>query len=116
MTITPEQIVARYPVFAGIPEESIQEFIDDAMDIVNEAVWGSVYPRALKCYTAHLLAVNFQHQLELGTALKTIESATQLQAKFAHNSAIDWLEQTVYGREYLHLLKAAIGSIGVDII
>lgn len=116
MTITPEQIVVRYPVFSGIPEESIQEFINDAMDIVNESVWGAVYPRALKCYTAHLLAVNFQHQLELGTTLKTIESATQLQVRFTHNTEIDWLNQTIFGREYLHLLRAAIGALGVDII
>lgn len=113
MSIVPSQIRTRYPAFDRLTDEYIQEFIDDAAIYIDPCVWGDRYDRALKVYAAHLIAINYNYQMQLGSALKGLETGDTLDPKLPQSNASEWLALTPYGLEFQQLLKESIAIVGV---
>ena len=56
--ITPTAFKARFPEFSSIDDIRIQIFIDDALLVVNETTWGTLYSIAVYYLSAHYLALS----------------------------------------------------------
>lgn len=115
MAIVPSQIRTRYPVFDALEDAYIQEFIDNAAIEIDPCVWGDRYDRALKVYTAHLIAINYSHQMQLGGALKGLETGDTLDVKLPQSNTSEWFALTPYGLEFEQLKRDSISVIGVTI-
>ncbi len=114
MPIDPSRIRARYPVFTPLTDEQIGEFIGDAGAVVSVDRFGVHHDRAIACYTAHLLLINYCVQLNLGGALKSLQDENG-RAIELYKSGDEWLNLTDYGREFIEIRDNLIGVIGINV-
>lgn len=113
-SVTPEDLIARYPEFADVYRARIRMAIDDAALEISSRVWSKLYSRGVLALAAHLLYV--------GGALgedknhgEPLQSATSMSAgglsvgltdpASAFKADEQQLARSTFGQEYLRLKK-----------
>lgn len=112
MTITPDDIKVSYPEFNGIDDDAIAALITTYQSVVRVERWGELADEGLSARVAHELAVKYAHQLQLGAAVK----ALQTQDPFQFNTKGEkYFDLTPYGKKYYQLL-GSLPHIGMMVI
>lgn len=114
MAVDVDRIRTRYPIFSPLDDEQIEEFINDALAVVPVDRFGVHADRAVCCYTAHLLLINYRVQLNLGGGMKTLQDETG-RAIELYKSGDEWLNLTDYGREFIEIRDSLIPVIGFNV-
>lgn len=119
--ITPASFIAVFAEFAAVPTASIQYYIDYATALVCEKTFGPLYNNALTLLTAHFLSLALVRtaggvaggvggQIASEGVGDVSVSFDNSQSTGGADSAMQYYNQTGYGREYLALLRRRIGS------
>ncbi len=112
---------ARFPEFEalGISDATIQVYLDDGIDHLDDTAWGDCYERAVYYWSAHNLTINQQRsQAVVGAGLSGAVGTTgpvssagadglsvsYASGKSAETSTEEWYGRTSYGQEYLALM------------
>jgi len=111
MSITVNEFKTKFPQFAAVPTDSVQESIDEAVIILNETYWGTKYDLGLMYLTAHLLTL--AQNAENGNS----GSAGQVSGKAVDGTSVNYAvpipdnsgdafySSTYYGQRYLTLRR-----------
>lgn len=99
-----------------IDDNTVLQYIDFAKTFVSERRFGPMYEKALAFYAAHLLtlksitAANGATDAALTAGAVTSEREGDLQRTYDYSSgsSSSLLSKTVYGKQYLELLKMCI--------
>lgn len=116
---TASQLATKYPAFASVPPETIDAHVADAASEAVDNTWIEAdYQPAVMAWAAHRMAM-----LGLGavdraakyarqgvTGVKSGSFSISLDAERARAAANGELESTLYGQDYLRLLKRSKGG------
>lgn len=112
--ITTANFKLKFKEFTCKTDDEIQIFLDEAVELLNEAFWDTKYDLGLYYLTAHLLALSDRMA---STSTKAIATAGPISSKsvdgvsisFAvsefQNAAAEYYRQTLYGQRYWALLR-----------
>ncbi|WGZ35137.1 DUF4054 domain-containing protein [Xylella fastidiosa] len=111
-SLTLHTFLARYPEFEPLPQDRVEQVIDDARLWLDASRWGHFYPQGLASLAAHFLwsspSLGADHSAGAKGAVVS-ERAGDLQISYAalsSGSASDaWLATSVYGQRYLALRR-----------
>ena len=103
------------PEFAEVPDETVLANIALCEDMVSKKNFGKFYERAVAFYAAHnmalanLVATDGSGGTSITAGAVTREKEGDLERQYSEGTAReDLLDKTVYGRQYLNLLKLCI--------
>ena len=99
--VVPNDIRLRYPEFAALTDQQIQDAINQATNQIQYDRWGSWLSDGIKAFVGHTLLLRYQTQLGLVDQVKSIES-DKTKATPAQIAAKHFLS-TSYGLEFLQL-------------
>lgn len=112
--ITPDDFKLRFQEFACKKNAEVQIFLDDAIIMLNDALWGTKYDLGLSYLTAHYLALSDRSASSNPKAAATsgpvsAKSVDGVSLAYAsHQAEDDWeayYSQTSYGQRYLAMMK-----------
>jgi hypothetical protein len=117
--MTPDLATFRimFEEFNPVADATVQFYLDDAIDTLDEGAWGRCYPKAALNYAAHLLDLAQQRKASATvtgggevvipqTGVLASGSEEGISFAFAQSSTPksftqEWLSQTPYGQAYL---------------
>lgn len=114
---------ALFPEFASVADVTVQLYLDDALDQLDQGAWGRCYAKAVLNYSAHELALaearkasaSNQNGSVVVPQTGKLQSGSQagisfsFEASTANKSAAgEWLAQTPYGQAYLALQRQCL--------
>jgi hypothetical protein len=116
MSVTATQFKTTKPSFAAVPDETVEAYLGLTALVVDDS-WPSAYADvATIAYTCHLLTLDGlgagPESAQFRSALQgyqTIQSGALSLTRFkdtATGTQLEWLKQTVCGRQYLQYLMA----------
>jgi len=111
-TCDPTAFKARFPEFATIDNARIQVFIDDALLVLNEVTWGSIYSLAVCYLSAHYLALGEESSSNGGGTVGNVSSKGVDGVTISYNSVnlsnVDqaYFLSTQYGQKFYSLIKS----------
>ena len=108
------------PEFKDIPDATVQANIDIYADMISRANFGKYYERAVAFYTAHNMALtnlmtssgSSSADVTGGAIVREKEGDLEKQYAEGKNSN-DLLDKTVYGKQYLNLMKVCIVPVTI---
>lgn len=107
--LTPEDLKIRYPVFAPLEDQVIQEVINEVAQEISESSWGKHFDRACRLLVAHTLVL--EDALEDGESTaspRRLSSRSLGDAAESYANPTNQLQETVYGRSYLRLSRRVL--------
>lgn len=121
--ITAEEFKTRFPEFAAFPDETVDDFITESNDFVDDTWPLSVRARAQGLYVAHSIKVTYAATNAGAGAAQSLLSAKGVQSfkiddlnvSFAQKHiqqqlSENTLETTDYGRQFIYLQKRYFGG------
>lgn len=121
-TPTAAQLAARFPAFAGVPPETIDVHIADAVAMHVDTSWKETdYPIAAMAYAAHAMALlnigdhgEVEEYAKAGvSSIKSGNFSASFDGAKVSAAAAGGLNATVYGRQYKLLLLRNRGGARV---
>jgi hypothetical protein len=122
--MTPTEFKDRYPEFTSIDDSRIQLFLDDAALELDSSLWGNWYDRGLAALAAHFLSLSIKAGSAGGSAgsvgpvasrsVGDVSVSFGMYSGGAAGTSDDFYKSTVYGQDYLRLMKlVGIGIVAV---
>lgn len=114
MAITPTLFKVRFPEFNSQSDVSVQMWIDDAVEDLNETFWGDKYNRGLYYLSAHYLKKSLQ---SAGARLTAPANSGGINSRGVDGASVGYessnsktvldseYNSTIYGQRYLSLSK-----------
>lgn len=123
--MTPDLATFRvlFPEFASVADATVQLYLDDALDQLDQGAWGRCYAKAVLNYAAHELALAQARaasasQQAGGVVIPQtgkLQSGSQAGISFAFEASTtnksangEWLAQTPYGQAFLALQRQCL--------
>lgn len=108
------------PEFADVTDEVVQANIDIYADMISRSNFGKYYGRAVAFYTAHNMALTKIMTSSGSTSTDVIGGAVirekegDLERQYSEGKTTsDLLDKTVYGKQYLNLMKVCIVPVTI---
>jgi hypothetical protein len=118
--ITPTDIKTRFIEFENLTDELIAMLIDEAVIIINEAIWADKYDLGLTYFVGHELAMQALTAAGQTSMTGDISSRSVSGVSVGYNNVgyaegtDSYYSTTIYGRKYLQLRSTL--STGVLVV
>ena len=116
----PTEFKLRFPEFSSVADDRIQIFINDALLVLNEDVWGKTYSIGVCYLTAHYLALSEDSATGNSSSVGNIASQAVDGTSISFNSysplsaSQSYFLSTQYGQRFYTLIKS-LGSMAMSV-
>lgn len=116
----PTEFKLRFTEFNSVSDDRIQIFIDDALLVLKEDVWGKLYNLGICYLTAHYLALSEDSATGNNSSVSTVASqavdgtAISFNSYTPQNSNQEYFLSTQYGQRFYSLIKS-LGSMAMSV-
>lgn len=114
-TCTPTEFKARFPEFSAVDDPRIQIFIDDALLVIKEPIWNSLYSLGVCYLAAHYLSLSEKSSAGNGGSVGNVASKGVDGVTISYNTAnLTTIDQSYYfSTQYGQRFYSMIKSLGV---